>query len=230
MSVSEITIHAPRSPAAPQVSRWVSGGWGKRALDILASAAGLLVLSPLLVGVALLIKLTSRGPALFRQERVGRRFRPFVIYKFRTMVQDAPARGGVITVGEDPRITRLGRFLRKTKIDEFPQLLNVLKGDMSLVGPRPEAPRYVEMFRKDYEVLLEARPGITDLASLKYRNEAALLATAADPLGKYVAEVLPDKILLARYYLGQASFSGDVAVILRTVLPMVPFTEPGGEA
>ncbi len=199
-------------------------------MDVLASAAGLLLLSPLLLGVALLIKLTSRGPALFCQERVGRGFRPFVIYKFRTMVQEAPARGGVITVGADPRITRLGSFLRKAKIDEFPQLLNVLKGDMSLVGPRPEVARYVEMFRRDYQVLLEARPGITDLASLKYRNEAALLAAAPDPLGKYVEEVLPDKIRLARYYLERASFSRDVGVILRTVLPMIRFTEPGEEA
>lgn len=230
MSVSRIATRTPATPAASRLSHWATGGRGKRAMDVLASAAGLLLLSPLLLGVALLIKLTSRGPALFCQERVGRGFRPFVIYKFRTMVQEAPARGGVITVGADPRITRLGSFLRKAKIDEFPQLLNVLKGDMSLVGPRPEVARYVEMFRRDYQVLLEARPGITDLASLKYRNEAALLAAAPDPLGKYVEEVLPDKIRLARYYLERASFSRDVGVILRTVLPMIRFTEPGEEA
>ena len=208
------------------LSRWLARDVGKRALDIAASGVGLLLLSPLLLAVAVLVKLTSRGSALFRQERIGRRFRPFVIYKFRTMVVDAPARGGLITVGEDPRITRIGRLLRRTKFDEFPQLLNVLKGDMSLVGPRPEFRRYVEMFRPDYEELLRVRPGLTDFASLKYRNEAALLGGQADPEDAYVRHVLPDKIRLARYYLSHASFFLDVALILKTVIPLFEVKDP----
>jgi lipopolysaccharide/colanic/teichoic acid biosynthesis glycosyltransferase len=142
----------------------------KRLFDIVASAAGLILLSPVMLLTALLIKLDSRGPVFFKQQRVGKGFRPFLIYKFRTMVEDAPQRGSSITVGADPRITRIGRFLRKTKFDELPQLINVLKGDMSLVGPRPEVPRYVEMFRDDYEEILRVRPGITDTASLKYED------------------------------------------------------------
>ncbi len=121
----------------------------KRTFDIAVGVLGLLLLSPLWAVVVLLIKLDSRGPVFFRQERVGRRFRPFFIYKFRTMVQDAPHKGGPITVGEDPRITRVGWYLRKTKIDELAQLINVVKGEMSFVGPRPEVRQYVELFRKD---------------------------------------------------------------------------------
>ena len=136
----------------------------KRLFDVVAAAIGLVILSPLMALVALLIKVDSPGPVFFRQHRVGKDFRPFQIYKFRTMVQKAPLRGGLITAGVDPRVTRVGNFLRQTKIDELPQLINVLKGDMSLVGPRPEVPQYVEMFRKDYEQILSVRPGITDLA------------------------------------------------------------------
>jgi lipopolysaccharide/colanic/teichoic acid biosynthesis glycosyltransferase len=137
----------------------------KRALDIVAASVGLVLLSPLLLLVSLVIKLDSPGPVFFRQERIGRWFRPFLIYKFRTMVQEAPQLGGPITFGADPRITRVGRMLRKTKIDEFPQLINVLKGEMSLVGPRPEVRQYVEMFRSQYEEILRVPPGITDPAS-----------------------------------------------------------------
>src|SRR6516225_1894346 len=145
----------------------------KRLFDVLIASVGLLVLVPLLLVIALLIKLTSRGPVLFRQERMGRNFQPFWIYKFRTMVPDAARLGGPITAAEDPRVTVIGRLLRKTKVDELPQLFNVLRGDMSLVGPRPEVRRYVEMFHQDYEEILRARPGITDPASVKYRDESA---------------------------------------------------------
>jgi len=131
----------------------------KRTFDVTVALLGLLLLSPVLIVAALLIKLDSRGPVFFRQERIGRGFRPFLIYKFRTMVQDAPRKGGPITFGEDSRITRVGRFLRKTKIDEIPQLINVLKGEMSFVGPRPEVRKYVELFRRDYEEILKIRPG-----------------------------------------------------------------------
>ena len=151
------------------------------------------MLSPLLLLIALSIKLTSPGPVLFCQERVGREFHNFLIYKFRTMVPDAEKMGGQLTAGRDPRITTVGHFLRKTKLDEFPQLLNVLKGEMSFVGPRPEVPKYVEMFRDDYSELLKVRPGITDLASLEYRHESELLGKATDPESLYVQEILPEK-------------------------------------
>jgi lipopolysaccharide/colanic/teichoic acid biosynthesis glycosyltransferase len=189
----------------------------KRLLDVAASLAGLVLLSPLLLAVAAAVKLTSRGPVFFRQERVGRGFRPFRILKFRTMTVDAPQRGGAITVGDDPRITRVGKFLRKTKIDELPQLLNVLKGDMSLVGPRPEVPRYVELFRDDYAEILQVRPGITDLASIRYRDEASVLARAADPEREYVERVLPEKIALAKEYVRRRSFRLDVTLIAQTL-------------
>lgn len=188
----------------------------KRAFDVAMSALGLLLLSPLLVLVAVLVKLTSAGPVLFKQERMGRNFRPFMIYKFRSMVPDAPARGGSITFGEDPRVTRVGRILRKTKLDELPQLLNVLRGDMSLVGPRPEVRRYVEVFRSDYEEILRVRPGVTDLASIEYRDEQTILGQAADPEAEYVGRVLPEKIRLAKQYVQSVSLWGDVKIIFRT--------------
>jgi len=142
----------------------------------------------------------------FRQKRMGRGGRPFFILKFRTMVQEAPKRGGPITCGDDPRITRIGRLLRKTKLDELPQLINVLRGDMSLVGPRPEVPKYVEMFRQDYEEILRVRPGITDLASVKFCDEAALLGSAANPEEEYLRRVLPEKIRLAKEYVAKFTY------------------------
>ena len=188
----------------------------KRLFDVVAAVVGLLVLSPLFALVALAIKLTSRGPVFFRQERVGRDFRPFRIYKFRTMVVDAPKLGGQITAGRDPRITSIGHLLRKTKLDELPQLLNVLSGEMSLVGPRPEVPKYVEMFRPQFAEVLSVRPGITDLASVKYRDENEILGRADDPEAAYVNQVLPDKLALATEYVRRASFWFDVRLIFAT--------------
>jgi lipopolysaccharide/colanic/teichoic acid biosynthesis glycosyltransferase len=170
------------------------------------------------VFAALLIKLDTPGAVFFKQERIGKDFRPFLIYKFRTMVQDAPRLGAAITAGDDPRVTRIGHFLRKSKIDEVPQLINVLKGDMSLVGPRPEVPRYVEMFREDYHEILKVRPGITDLASLKYRDESAILAAVKDPEQEYITRLLPEKIDLAKQYIRNASFLFDLKLILQTLL------------
>lgn len=190
----------------------------KRLFDLTSSFLGMLCLSPLMVAVALLVKATSRGPILFKQERMGRRFRPFLICKFRTMVQDAPKLGGQITCGEDPRITQVGRILRKTKIDELPQLFNVLKGDMSLVGPRPEAPKYVEMFHESYEEILQVRPGITDLASIKYRDEATVLAQAENPELAYTEIILPEKIRLAREYIRRRSFAFDLYLVITTIV------------
>jgi len=198
----------------------------KRALDLIVSAVGLGLMLPLFAVVALLIKLDSKGPVFFLQERIGRRFRPFRIYKFRTMVENAPSLGALLTCGKDPRITRVGRLLRKTKIDELPQLLNVLKGDMSLVGPRPEVRRYVDLFRKDYEEVLAVRPGITDPASLKYCDETDLLGFASDPEAEYIKHVLPDKLKLAKKYIHNSSFYADLSLILNTVLRMFVSNRP----
>lgn len=189
---------------------------GKRALDLALAGLGLIVLSPILLAAAAMVALDSRGPVLFRQTRVGRDFRPFRIIKFRTMAVDA-ARGGSLSVGADPRVTRAGRHLRRLKLDELPQLFNVVAGDMSLVGPRPEVPEYVERFRADYADILTVRPGMTDLASLKYRDESALLAAAPDPAAEYVQVILPDKIRLGREYVRRSSVLFDLSLILRTL-------------
>lgn len=193
----------------------------KRVFDVIVAAVGLLLLTPILLLVSLLIKLDSPGPVFFTQERMGRKFRSFRIYKFRTMVPDAPRLGGKITAGADPRITRIGRYLRWTKVDELPQLLNVLKGDMSMVGPRPEVRQYVELFRADYEEILEISPGITDLASVHYRHEAELLGQAENPEDRYVKEILPEKIKLAKEYLHRSSFFFDIVVLLKTFVAIV---------
>jgi lipopolysaccharide/colanic/teichoic acid biosynthesis glycosyltransferase len=190
----------------------------KRTFDLLASGVGLVLISPVLVLAAVAIRLDSPGPVFFRQQRVGRYFRPFWIYKFRTMVADAPQHGGQITAGADPRITRVGGWLRKMKIDELPQLINVFLGDMSLVGPRPEVPKYVEMFRDDYAYVLSVRPGLTDPASVKYRDEAAILAASSDPEQEYIRRILPDKIAVARQYIARATFFGDLGVLVRTLM------------
>ena len=193
----------------------------KRFLDVFVSSVGLLLFSPVAALVAILIKFDSRGPLLFRQERVGQGLGTFCIYKFRTMVVDAPLKGGPLTAAEDPRVTRVGRILRKTKIDELPQLINVLRGEMTLVGPRPEVPRYVALFRNDYEEILQIRPGITDLASLKYRDESSVLSRAADPEQEYLTRVLPDKIALAKEYVRRSSLTFDLSLILRTVARII---------
>ena len=189
----------------------------KRTFDIGVSFVGLILLSPLMLLAALAIKLDSPGPIMFRQKRIGKGFRPFLIYKFRTMVQGASDRRRSLTVGDDPRITSSGRFLRRTKIDEIPQLINVLKCDMSFVGPRPEVPEFVELFRSEYEEILKVRPGITDLASLKYRDEAAVLEQSENPEEEYLRRVLPDKINLSKEYIRRSSFFFDLTLILKTV-------------
>ena len=189
----------------------------KRWFDIAVAAVGLLLLSPLLVVVALLVRFTSPGPVFFRQERMGRGFRPFRIYKFRSMVEGCTREGSSVTFGADPRITPVGRFLRAAKIDELPQLINVLLGDMSLVGPRPEVRKYVEMFRADYGEILRVRPGITDPASIKFRHEAEILGRAADPEKEYIERILPEKIRLAKEYVQNCSLWLDFLIILKTI-------------
>jgi lipopolysaccharide/colanic/teichoic acid biosynthesis glycosyltransferase len=189
----------------------------KRLFDLLVACVALLLLAPLLLAVALWIKLDSPGPVLFRQERVGRHGRRFRIHKFRTMVADAPARGTLLTVGADPRITAAGRTLRRLRIDELPQLLDVLAGDMSLVGPRPEVPRYVEQYPAALrERVLAVAPGITDPSSLEFIDEARLLARAADPEREYVEVILPKKLATAADYADRASLWTDVQVLWRT--------------
>ena len=191
----------------------------KRAFDVLLSGLGLLLLSPLLIAIAIWVKFDSPGAVMFRQERVGCHGRPFLIHKFRTMAADAPARGPQITVGADARITRAGRFLRASKLDELPQLWDVWRGAMSLVGPRPEVPRYVALYPTALrEIVLSVRPGITDIASLEYRDEARLLAEAVDPERCYVELVLPAKLRLSARYVQTRSFAGDLALVWRTVL------------
>ena len=190
----------------------------KRLFDIVCAGIGLLLLSPLLLAVAVWVKLDSPGPVMFRQERVGRFGATFRIHKFRTMRVDAPRLGPQITVGDDARITRSGRWLRASKVDELPQLWDVLRGAMSLVGPRPEVPRYVALYPSELrELVLSVRPGITDPASLSFRNESELLARAEDPEREYVEVVMPMKLRLAADYVRNATLGGDIRLILATL-------------
>jgi lipopolysaccharide/colanic/teichoic acid biosynthesis glycosyltransferase len=190
----------------------------KRLFDIVASLLGLAALALpglLLAGV---IKLDSPGPVFFRQQRVGRFGRAFRIHKFRTMHVDAERAGGPLTVGADPRVTRVGRWLRAHRLDELPQLIDVLLGDMSLVGPRPEVPRYVALYPDDMRRrVLAVRPGITDPASLAFRGEAAQLAAAADPEREYVEVIMPRKLALAADYAAHANLWTDLGVVARTL-------------
>ncbi|MDZ7813100.1 MAG: sugar transferase [Ideonella sp.] len=190
----------------------------KRMLDVICALLGLTVLLVPGVLVAVWIKLDSPGPVFFRQERVGRGGRLFRIHKFRTMRVDAPSLGLQITIGADPRITRSGQWLRASKVDELPQLLDVLRGEMSLVGPRPEVPRYVVLYPEALrEVVLSVRPGITDPASLNFRHESEILAASADPERAYVEEVLPQKLQLSADYIQRATVWRDVGIILQTL-------------
>lgn len=190
----------------------------KRAMDIVLSAGGLLVLSPLLLLCALAVKVDSPGGVFYRQERIGRYGKPFRIFKFRTMVENADKKGLLITVGADSRITRVGKFLRKTKMDELPQLLNVFIGDMSFVGPRPEVKRYVDLYTPAQRNVLLVRPGITDYASLAYRDENTLLEKSGDPEQTYIQTIMPEKLELNRRYLGEISVLTDIKLIVSTVL------------
>jgi lipopolysaccharide/colanic/teichoic acid biosynthesis glycosyltransferase len=193
----------------------------KRLFDLVSAIAGLVVLGPLFVIIAAAIKATSKGPVFFQQERVGRHGRPFRIIKFRTMRVGGEVHGQ-LTIGADPRVTGVGAFLRKYRIDEFPQLLNVLKGEMSFVGPRPEVPKYVALYPvRAREVILSVRPGVTDKAAIEFRNEASLLATAPDPERVYIEQVLPAKVRYHLEYVEKRSFGGDLLLMLRTVVAVL---------
>jgi len=189
----------------------------KRILDLVGAGAGVALLSPLFLLVAFLVKAGDGGPVFFRQVRVGHRGRPFRMWKFRTMVPDAEALGLPLTMGRDSRVTRVGAWLRRLKLDELPQLFNVLVGDMSLVGPRPEVPRYVACYGAAQRRVLELVPGMTDEASLRYANEGTMLAAAADPERVYVDEIVPEKIWLNLAYAARATVWTDVRVILTTL-------------
>ena len=191
----------------------------KRIFDLLVSALGLIILSPIFALIALLIRLMSPGPVFYRARRVGQGGREFTLYKFRSMVADADRRGPGITTAGDPRVTSIGRVLRRTKLDELPQLWNVLRGDMSLVGPRPEDPRYVALYTPEQRRVLDVRPGITSLASIEYRNEEAVLH-GPDWEQHYIHEVMPAKLAIDLRYVQRATLFTDLLIILRTLLAL----------
>jgi lipopolysaccharide/colanic/teichoic acid biosynthesis glycosyltransferase len=194
----------------------------KRLFDLIVASLALILLLPLGLVVAVLIKLDSPGPVFFRQQRVGRHGVPFSIHKFRTMRVEAPLQGPPLTVGADPRITRVGGFLRRTRIDELPQLIDVLRGCMSLVGPRPEVPRYVAHYPGALrDRVLAVRPGITDPASLDFIDEAALLAAAADAEREYIDHILPRKLQRAAAYAERATLATDLGVLGRTAAALL---------
>ncbi|MBA2721879.1 MAG: sugar transferase [Methylibium sp.] len=191
----------------------------KRTFDLLLASFGLLLFAPLMTVIALAIRLDSPGPVFFRQQRVGRHGALFRIHKFRTMVVDAPERGPPLTVGDDARITRMGRFLRARRLDELPQLIDVIKGDMSLVGPRPELPRFVALYPDALrERVLAVRPGLTDPAALAYLDEGDRLARAADPEREYVDVLMPAKLRASADYAASASLGSDLRVLARTLV------------
>jgi len=190
----------------------------KRLFDLFFSTIGLLLLLPLFLFLAIWIKIDSPGPVFFRQTRVGRFSQPFQIYKFRTMCSDAESKGRQITVGNDPHITRSGRFLRRYKLDELPQLINVIKGEMSLVGPRPEVPRYVALYPEQLrEKVLSVPPGITDYASIEYKDENDILGRADDPDKAYIEQVMPVKLKYYERYVSERSLWVDFKLILATL-------------
>lgn len=194
----------------------------KRIFDLLFSITGTILLLPVFALIAIWIKCDSRGPVFFRQERVARFEKTFRIFKFRTMCLDAESKGRQITIGADPRITRSGRFLRRYKLDELPQLLNVIAGDMSLVGPRPEIPRYVAMYPAEVrDVVFSVPPGITDYASIEYKDENMILGHAADPDKTYIEEIMPVKLGYYQRYVVERSLWVDFKLVMKTLKVLI---------
>ena len=194
---------------------------GKRLFDIIFSFLGLTILSPILLTVAFLVKLSSPGSVFFRGERIGRQGKPFEIYKFRTMVTGAEEMGGPSPPIDDPRLTKIGRFLKRFQLDELPQLINVLKGEMSFVGPRPEVPFYVNMMtQEEKKIILSIKPGITDLASLWDFREGEILKGSQDPEKTYQEKIRPEKIRLQKEYVKNRSFWLDIKIILKTIIKL----------
>lgn len=190
----------------------------KRFLDFLLSLLGLILLSPVFIIIALLIKKEDGGSIFFKQTRMGQNGKPFKIYKFRTMVENAEKLGALVTKGEDPRITKIGKVLRKYKLDELPQLINVLKGEMSLVGPRPEVPKYVEAYKEKYEQILTVKPGITDFAAVEFIDEERILKDAENPEEVYLKKILPVKIKYYEKYIKEIGFLTDIKLIFKTLI------------
>ena len=196
----------------------------KRFFDLVFSAVGLLALSPFFLVIALLIKIDSAGPIFFRQVRVGRYLFPFKIHKFRTMVVNASDLGPSVTTEGDPRVTTVGKILRKYKLDELPQLIDVFLGDMSLVGPRPEVPKYVDAYSDaDKIIIFSVKPGITDKASIEFRNENELIANSSDVDSVYLEKILPSKLVYYREYIETHSIWLDIKIILKTIWLILPF-------
>lgn len=193
----------------------------KRLFDILASGMGLIILSPVFAIIAVWVKIDSRGPVFYRQTRVGRGNKDFRLFKFRSMRPDSDKLGLITVGGHDPRVTRSGYYIRKYKLDEFPQLINVFIGDMSLVGPRPEVRKYVDMYTPEQMRVLAVRPGITSLASIRYRNENEILAAAEDPDRCYIECVMPDKLAIDIEYVDRASLWTDIKLIFSTFKEIV---------
>ena len=193
----------------------------KRIFDIVASGIGLILLSPLFVILAIWIKCDSIGPVFYKQVRVGRNNMDFQLFKFRSMRVGSDKKGLITVGGQDPRMTRSGYYIRKYKLDEFPQLINVFKGDMSLVGPRPEVRKYVDMYTEEQMHVLDVRPGITDLASIRYRNENELLERVNDPDKYYVEVIMPDKLRINLEYVARHSFTFDIRLIFQTFRAIV---------
>ncbi len=189
--------------------------------DIFLSIIGLTVLSPIFLVVIIMIKKEDGGAVFYRGVRVGRFGKPFRIFKFRTMVEDAEKHGGSSTANDDPRITKIGKIIRKYKFDELPQLINVIKGEMSFVGPRPEVEHYVDMFTEEEKIILAVRPGITDWASLWNSDEGAILARSSDPEKIYMEEIRPEKIRLQLKYIKERSFLIDMQIIFQTIFDVV---------
>ncbi|WP_195326345.1 sugar transferase [Parabacteroides distasonis] len=193
----------------------------KRIFDIVASGIGLILLSPLFIILTIWIKCDSIGPVFYKQVRVGRNNMDFQLFKFRSMRVGSDKKGLITVGGHDPRITRSGYYIRKYKLDEFPQLINVFKGDMSLVGPRPEVRKYVDMYTEEQMHVLDVRPGITDLASIRYRNENELLERVNDPDMYYVEVIMPDKLRINLEYVARHSFTFDIRLIFQTFRAIV---------
>lgn len=190
----------------------------KRGFDFIVSLIGCIVLMPIYILIAILIKIDSRGPIFFKQKRVGQYGKIFKILKYRTMVVDAENIGKQITVGDDKRITKIGKFLRKYKLDELPQLFNVLKGDMSLVGPRPEVPKYVELYNYEEKKVLNLKPGITDFASIEYRDENEILGKVDNPEEYYINVIMKHKLELNLKYINNNNIFIDINIILKTLM------------
>ena len=195
--------------------------YGKRLFDFIAGLTGLILLSPLFIVIGLAIKLTDTGPVFYKQIRTGQNFKPFYLIKFRSMVANEDKLGSMLTAKGDPRITGIGKFLRKTKLDELPQLINVIKGDMSFVGPRPEVEKYVLLFKEEYNDILKVKPGITDYAAIEFRDEEEVLKSFENHEDGYIKEVLPIKIKLYKKYIKNKGFITDVRLVFLSLWRVV---------